>query len=283
MPPAKGEAPKVDAETGPEQKPPATKPPTTPPPGVGSETGGGKGDVGGETGDPSQSPVQQTPVKPPVEPPVEPPVKDPAPPVKDPEPEPPVRPVEDPTVPPPPPERDNVYLTNRDKKRLVSLTSDKGTHSVIWGDPHVKTEVDGKTKRFDIGVGPGKITLSDGTVISWNTGAGKKGNSLKTFSIQEPGQKAIKVNTTDGKDVHNLLTGLNDAQLKEFIEKLSKLKGDPHEPLKGTNGGKNGGKGKGTGNNQQVGGANGGSPNQGAEQRGDDKPKKNKNKKTGKK
>lgn len=122
-------------------------------------------------------------------------------------------------------------LGNKDRNSSVSLTSSKGTFVEIYGDPHVRAKVNGVDRRFDIGYGPGRIKLKDGTTIKWDT-YDNSSRALRNFSIDAPGRaRDNSVRTNDGKDVHNQLTNLNDTQLREFIHELSEFRGDWRRPL----------------------------------------------------
>ena len=125
-----------------------------------------------------------------------------------------------------------VTLSNRDRNSSVRLQSDRGTMVEIFGDPHVRAIVNGVRRSFDIGFGRGSITLRDGTRITWDT-YDNRSRALRTFEIDAPGRgRDNRVSTADGKDVRNALTNLTDAQLREFIAKLSEFRGDWQRPLR---------------------------------------------------
>ncbi len=125
-----------------------------------------------------------------------------------------------------------VTLSNRDRNSSVRLQSDRGTMVEIFGDPHVRANVNGVRRTFDIGYGPGSITLKDGTKVSWDTYPNRS-RALRNFAIDAPGRgRDNKVSTADGKDVSNQPTNLSDAQLREFISKLSEFRGNWREPLR---------------------------------------------------
>lgn len=191
---------------------------------------------------PTQSPVQQTPVQgPPVkgappETPAPAPEPTPAPPVKTPTP--PVTqapPVKTPPVKgggkPPKPDTTKVRLDNHDANSSIKLHSNKRTSVEIFGDPHVRTVVDGKQRSYDIGYGPGQIKLDDGTKVKWDTYKNAS-HALLHFSIDAPGKaRDNNVATNDGKDVRNQLTALTDKQLREFIRELGEYRGAWNQPL----------------------------------------------------
>jgi LysM repeat protein len=125
-----------------------------------------------------------------------------------------------------------VLLDNRDRNSSVRLTSDRGTMVEIFGDPHVRAMVNGVKRSFNIGYGPGSITLKDGTRITWDTWHNSS-RALRNFAIDAPGDgRDNRVSTADGRDVRNQLTNLTDAQLREFISKLSEFSGDWAKPLR---------------------------------------------------
>lgn len=115
----------------------------------------------------------------------------------------------------------------------VTLEDDNGDSVRIWGDPHVDVKLDGKREKFDIGYGPGEITLRDGTHVSWDTG---RGNILSTLSVDRPQgvDGDVDADVNDSTKLKNEATGLTNAQLREFIAELREFEGKPHEPLKRT-------------------------------------------------
>jgi hypothetical protein len=136
-----------------------------------------------------------------------------------------------PPAPKPPKDTTTVKLQNHDSNSEVKLTSSKHTSVEIFGDPHVRTVVDGKTSTFNIGYGAGSILLKDGTRVSWDTWHNAS-HALLNLAIDGPkGERDVKVSTSDGKDVENKLTNLTDAQLREFINKLEQYKGAWNQPL----------------------------------------------------
>jgi LysM repeat protein len=126
----------------------------------------------------------------------------------------------------------HVELDNHDRNSSIRLHSDRGTSLYIFGDPHVRTVVNGVSHSFDIGYGPGSITLRDGTRITWDTYKNAS-RALHDFHIDAPGGgRDNDVSTADGHDVNNQLTNLTDEQLREFITKLSEYRGSWSEPLR---------------------------------------------------
>lgn len=198
--------------------------------------------VGGEQGPgqvPTQSPVQGPPPK------VEPPKVggENGGPTKPPTPT--QTPTQTPVQTPPKPviiEKGNVRLDNDDEKWSAKLTAvgGKAENSVeLWGDPHVVITTNGKAEKFDIGFGNGKVTLFDGTVVSWDTYDKGKDHQfiLSDFKVNSPGSQFDRSVTTRDRDGNKgdqmgLTTALTDAHLKELGIALSTMKGPMSEPLK---------------------------------------------------
>lgn len=133
--------------------------------------------------------------------------------------------------------KSKVTLSNNDKKYEVGLKSNKGTKLTVHHDPHVIATVNGKTSRFDLGKGPGKIRLNGGanggpgqTTVHWTT---DKRSHIAHFTIDMPGnQHDVQVSTKDGVNVNALKTALTDSQLRELISKMRQMQGPAHEQLK---------------------------------------------------
>jgi hypothetical protein len=131
---------------------------------------------------------------------------------------------------------ETVTLSNDDRRKSAKLTSSTGNSVEIWGDPHVVIDIDGKEQKFEIGYGPGSITLSDGTKISWDTFGPKDALKyrLRSFKIDSAGtENDQNVRTDDGKDESNLATALPDDLLEEFARLLAQYKGSMNQPLHG--------------------------------------------------
>jgi hypothetical protein len=113
----------------------------------------------------------------------------------------------------------------------VTLASGDDTSVRIWGDPHVVVKLDGKTEKFNIGKGPGEVTLRDGTRISWDTKT--NGNIISNMEIDRPGnlEGDVDADVRDSKVLKDERTGLTDAQLREFIGVLRQYEGDINKPL----------------------------------------------------
>ncbi|MEO6866979.1 MAG: DUF1521 domain-containing protein [Gaiellales bacterium] len=145
-----------------------------------------------------------------------------------------------------------VKLDNVDKRwnaKLHAPDTKGGANSVeIWGDPHVVIMADGKAEKFDIGHGAGKVTLFDGTKISWDTyDKGEKHKIqkdrksveyiLSDFKVDSKGTNLDRSVTTrdyDGSkgDQLGLTTALTEAHLKEFAIALRSMEGSWKSPLK---------------------------------------------------
>ena len=118
----------------------------------------------------------------------------------------------------------------------ATLHSSNGSRVTIWGDPHVEIERHGEIERFDIGYGPGTLTLVGGAVIQWDTydpdsARFPQGPPLKYFSVQTAGGNDITVDIADGVDSYDNLTSLTNAQLRDFAAQLRLLAGDATKPL----------------------------------------------------
>ena len=120
----------------------------------------------------------------------------------------------------------------------ATLHSTEGTAVTIWGDPHVIITIDGVTERFDIGYGEGEIVIDENTTIRWASQAYDPDNPdqqlpLDWFSVDTTGSDLdITVDADDGVDVADRLTGLSDAQLREFASQLREFAGLATEPLR---------------------------------------------------
>ena len=119
----------------------------------------------------------------------------------------------------------------------ATLHSDEGTSVTIWGDPHVVITIDGVTERFDIGYGAGSIAVSDSTTINWDTIAYDPANPdrqlpLSAFEIDMAGtENDMQIDAGDGVDVVDHLTGLTDADIREFAAQLRTYAGLATAPL----------------------------------------------------
>jgi hypothetical protein len=244
--PPKGE---VKGDNGPGQKtpeqkggptpPPVTPPPVTPPP-VTPPPATPPTQVAGDNG----GPVQQSPVQSPIQAPppkVEPPKVDGA--NGGPVQQTPVQtPVQTPPTKGPVVIKGNVVLDNDDERWSAKLTANggKAENSVeLWGDPHVVITTEGKAEKFDIGYGAGKVTLFDGTVVSWDTYDKGKDHQfiLRDFKVNSPGSQFDRSVTTRDRDGNKgdqmgLTTALTDAHLKELAIALRTMKGPMSDPLK---------------------------------------------------
>lgn len=200
--------------------------------------------LGGPAQSPTQSPVQQSPVQ---QSPVQAP---PAPPKASVEPAggPKGGPAQVPTQSPvqlspvqqspkqEPTDSSTVTLSDQDAGLSATLTSSTGTVVKLWGDPHVQITEDGKTDTFDIGYGPGSVSLSDGSLVKWNTYADGQGgtlHALHVLSVDSNGTTHDRnISTNDGTNSDKLSTALNDTLLREFAHKLRDLRGAWTNPLK---------------------------------------------------
>jgi len=134
-----------------------------------------------------------------------------------------------------PTDTSTVKLDNIDAKWSAKLTSSKGNSLEIWGDPHVVINIDGKEQKFEIGYGPGSATLSDGSIVKWDTYEPGKAHQyiLRAFSIDSPGTANDRsVTTADGKDETGMTTALNDTQLRELAAALGQYKAPMNTALK---------------------------------------------------
>ena len=98
--------------------------------------------------------------------------------------------------------------------------------------------LDGVESKFDIGYGAGEITLSTGSVISWDTYAHDTdlwplGPPLSDFTIDaiESNDDPLSFDTADGLNTIDALTALTDSELREFALELFHYAGDANEPL----------------------------------------------------
>lgn len=133
------------------------------------------------------------------------------------------------------PVQGDVKLSDNDGRASAELKSASGNSVEIWGDPHVKMNLDGKTENFTIGYGPGSVQLTDGTTISWNT---REDKHLGMFKVDRPGTAGDQqVDSKDGTNAKDLQTFLNDDQLREFGAALKSMEGPWDQPLKVPGGG----------------------------------------------
>ncbi len=134
----------------------------------------------------------------------------------------------------------NSDFDSRDWDQYVhsaTLHSSEGTAVTIWGDPHVVIVIDGVTERFDIGYGEGAIEIDEGTTITWASKPYDAENPdeqlpLDWFSIDSQGSDFDRtIDADDDKDEVDMLTGLTDAQLRDFAIELREYAGSATEPL----------------------------------------------------
>jgi hypothetical protein len=147
--------------------------------------------------------------------------------------------------------RTNVYLDNFDAANehddrewdqyaySATLHSSEGTSVTIWGDPHVVITLDGKTEKFDIGYGDGQVRVDRNLTIKWTTFEKSPDvfngqPPLKTFTVILDGATVMEIDTTDGINRIDDLTGISDAQLRKFARKIRWYAGDANAPLRGT-------------------------------------------------
>lgn len=218
MPPGKGPATPPPSDVGGVQGPPpkVDGPPTK----VGGDKGGPVHQaptqapptkVGGDKGGPVQQAPTQSPTQSPVQSPVQTPIQGGG------------------AV------QGDVLLSDNDGRASAELKSASGNVVEIWGDPHVKLKIDGKTDNFTIGYGPGSVQLTDGTTISWDT---REDKHLGMFKVDRPGTAGDQqVNSKDGTNSKDLQTFLTDEQLREFGSALKAMEGPWTEPLRVPGGG----------------------------------------------
>jgi len=145
------------------------------------------------------------------------------------------------------PVQGDVKLYDKDYGAIARLEAGAGMTAggdfvELSGDPHVSVKINGVAKNYDIGYGPGTVTLKDGTKISWDTYGSKPRNTaihsefhLATFNIDSAGTEFDRgVKTNDGTDTAGLTTALTHAQLIEFESVLQTYAGSTTAPLKQT-------------------------------------------------
>jgi plastocyanin len=129
----------------------------------------------------------------------------------------------------------SVTLSTQDARVGAKLASAEGSSVQIWGDPHVTVVIDGVEEQFDIGYGPGSITLSSGNVVSWNTyeAGHEHQHLLSTMSVDSLGTSLDHTVTTfdDKPDDAGVATALSDADVRELAAQLELYKGDWTQPL----------------------------------------------------
>lgn len=133
------------------------------------------------------------------------------------------------------PERGDVTLSDRDSSFAARLESASGDYVRMYGDPHVEAVIDGEREHFTIGYGPGNISLTDGTTVSWRTypvGSAHEKRLLQ-FDIDSAGSQLDRtVRTNDGRNSADLATALDEPQLEELVDKLRAYEGDWQRPLR---------------------------------------------------
>ena len=114
----------------------------------------------------------------------------------------------------------------------VRLTGEDGFSVVMWGDPHIIV-TDGKdVTKYDIGYGAGRIELSTGTVVRWDTE--EKSHVMRNLQIEHAAGGAYRVNTYDGESMQGdsgITTSMTDAELREFADRLKEADGKWNKPL----------------------------------------------------
>ncbi|MCW2972326.1 MAG: hypothetical protein JWN72_599 [Thermoleophilia bacterium] len=131
---------------------------------------------------------------------------------------------------------DTVTLSDDDARSAGTLTASNGDSVSIWGDPHVTLNLGGVEEKFEIGYGPGSVTLGDGTKVEWGTfgdATGDRYKHLQYLRVDSPGTTGdVGIDTGDQQAAKDIKTSLTAAQLKELAAALRTYKGDWQQPLK---------------------------------------------------